>query len=122
MSQAPSNVYARLLFPKQYGIPLFIPEPYDNLSREYRDRGASIGDVGIITADGSFSFVFNICSPADDPINCNGVPDGFECIPLTADGITCLNNMHPPGCDISSASVRKESLLIDGSLEGNEFV
>ena len=57
---------------------MFIPEPYNNLSREYCDKGASIGDVGIIAADGSFSFVFNICAAAGDPINCNGVPDKFK--------------------------------------------
>jgi hypothetical protein len=121
MTQAPSHVYARQLFPKKCGIPLFIPEPYDNLPRQYHDRrGASIGDVGIVTPDGSFSFVFSICVPANDPINCNGVPDGFEQVSLTPIEISHLNNMHPPGSDVSSASVQKESLDVEGALKENE--
>ena len=122
MSQAPSDVYARQLFPKKYGIPLFIPKLYDNLSHEYRDRGTSIGDVGIITTDGSFSFIFNICTAASDPINCNGVPDGFEQILLNPNGISHLNNMHSPGSDVSSASVEKESIALEGALKDNKCI
>ncbi|KIM91595.1 hypothetical protein PILCRDRAFT_27775, partial [Piloderma croceum F 1598] len=110
------DVYARQLFPKRYGIPLFIPEPYDNLPSEYRNQGASIGDVGTITQDGSFSFVFNICKPSDDPVNCNGVPAGFKQVSLLQGEISYLHNMHAPGSDVSSASVQKECLTVEGTL------
>jgi hypothetical protein len=49
----------------------------------YRRKGVNIGDVGIITPSGGFSFLFNICLPPDDPINPPVLPDGF--IPI-----------HPP--------------------------
>ena len=120
MAQSPSDVYARQLFPKKYGIPLFIPEPYDNLTREYHDQGTSVGDVGIVTPDGSFSFVFNICVPADHPVNCHGVPDGFSQVSLTPGEISYLSNIHPPGSDISSASVHKTSLDVENALKENE--
>jgi len=87
MSQAPSEVYARQLLPKKYGYPLFMPAPYDNLPREYRDRGTSIGDVGIIKPNRSFSFVFSICASATSPVNCFGVPQGFEPVIIGQEGI-----------------------------------
>src|ERR1700691_6290178 len=95
-SPPPSEVYTRLLLPKLHGYSLFIAEPDDNLPLEYRTKGTSIGDVGIITADASFDFVFNICVSANDPVNCHGVPDGFEQLTLDPEDISLLSNMHPP--------------------------
>jgi len=62
------------------GYPLWVLQANTNLSREYRSRGISIGDVGFITPSGEFDFLFNICLPADDPVNpgVDLVPDGFE--------------------------------------------
>ncbi|KIM91599.1 hypothetical protein PILCRDRAFT_57789 [Piloderma croceum F 1598] len=115
MARAPSDVYARQLFPKKYGIPLFIPEPNGNLPPDYHDQGASIGDVGTVTSDGSFSFVFNICTPSDNPVNCNGVPEGFKQVSLLP-GEIFHTNMFPPASDVSSASVRKVGLNTGGAL------
>lgn len=47
-----------------------------------RTLGISIGDVGILTPEGGFDFVFNIFCDATHPINAVvGVPDNF--IPFT---------------------------------------
>lgn len=73
-----SAMYARLLWSKGRGYPLWSPKPTSDLSEEYTTHGVYIGDVGIITADGAFDFLFNICKPANHPINCNGVPHGFQ--------------------------------------------
>jgi hypothetical protein len=115
MTRAPSDVYARQLFPKKNGIPLFTPEPNGNLPSDYHDQGASVGDVGTVTSDGSFSFVFNICTPSDHPVNCNGVPEGFKQVSLFPGDIFHVN-MFPSGSDISSASVRKVGLNAGGAL------
>ncbi|KAJ7738972.1 hypothetical protein B0H16DRAFT_1249900, partial [Mycena metata] len=59
--------YTRLLLPKAHGYPLFHPQPYDDL-QEIRRTGTQIGDVGIVK-NGCFDVTFNICNPADHPIN-----------------------------------------------------
>ena len=116
-----SDIYARQLLPKRHGYPLFIPEPYDNLPERYRERGTSIGDIGIIKSDGSFSFVFNICVPADDSINCYGVPNGFEQVPVAQHDISLLSNMHKCGSDVFSASVRRDSSTVEAAVTENEY-
>jgi len=41
--------------------PLWNPQPYLQLSPRYRKTGTQVGDVGIITEDGAFDVMFNIC-------------------------------------------------------------
>lgn len=122
MSQSPSEVYIRQLLPKKHGFPLYVPEPADDLPAEYRDKGTSIGDVGIMRPNGSFDFVFNICAAADDSVNCYGVPDEFEQLTMRPGDVSHLNNMFPQGSDVSSASVKKQSLSVQGALKENECV
>jgi hypothetical protein len=73
-----SEVYAQLLLPKRRGFPLWLPQPHNNLPTEYRKNGVNIGDVGIITSDGVFDFLFNICLPSGHAVNGNRVPDHFR--------------------------------------------
>jgi hypothetical protein len=60
------------------GFPLHVPEPEETLPHEYRVQGVNIGDVGTVTPEGTFDFLFNIYLRADDPINDNDVPDNFR--------------------------------------------
>jgi hypothetical protein len=62
---------------KGRGSPLWLPEPSSTLPNVYRRQGITVGDVGIITASGGFDFMFNVCLPADHPINQQGLPEGF---------------------------------------------
>jgi hypothetical protein len=106
-----SEIYARNLLVKKHGYPLWLPEPFSNLPRKYRKKGVSVGDVGIITSDGGFDYLFNICLPSDHPINSGRVPPGF--VPLEFDrhrDIAMTRDMHSPGCDIASVSIRVEKL------------
>ncbi|KIJ19078.1 hypothetical protein PAXINDRAFT_44270, partial [Paxillus involutus ATCC 200175] len=70
-------VYARLMIPvdSSRGYPLWYPEPDSNLPEDYRDEGLRIGDVGIVTEDGSFDVLFNICLPEEHELHQrHGVP------------------------------------------------
>ncbi|KAJ7279152.1 hypothetical protein C8J57DRAFT_1574360 [Mycena rebaudengoi] len=74
-----SGLYSRLLLlPKGHGYPLFHPQPFDDLPFESLRVGTDIGDVGVVTSDGAFDVIFNICRSADDPVNRFGVPQGLS--------------------------------------------
>ena len=113
--QSPSDIYARLLLPKKQGYPLWFPEPDENLPFEYHSVGVGIGDVGMITSDGAFDFLFNICRPANDPVNWLGVPNGFAPLPLdpTKD-VRRVQKMYDPGTHISSAHIARVQLTGEG--------
>ena len=64
------DIYAQQLFHHRYGYPLWMPE-YDPRLGE-----VEIGDVGYVS-EGAFIRLFNAMRPADDPLNADGVPDGF---------------------------------------------
>uniref|UniRef100_A0A0W0F8B3 Uncharacterized protein n=1 Tax=Moniliophthora roreri TaxID=221103 RepID=A0A0W0F8B3_MONRR len=72
------RVYARVVYPLRDGIPLWFPE--DNASpnflEEHQSTGVRVGDVGILSPEGRFDFIFNICHPEDDPVQWK-VPDDF---------------------------------------------
>jgi hypothetical protein len=66
MSTSAASIYAECLLPLKEGYPMYLPELPDRSNaagdyEAYRSEGISIGDVGIITADGDFDFLFNIC-------------------------------------------------------------
>jgi hypothetical protein len=48
---------------------------------EYRRRGVRIGDVGRVTPDGTFDFMFNIDSSQAGSVNPPTLPTNFETIP-----------------------------------------
>lgn len=67
--QTSPEIYVHHLMTKDRGYPLWIPSPNMRLPASYRASGVRIGDVGIITQEGSFSFLFNIFHEATHPIN-----------------------------------------------------
>ncbi|KAF8343219.1 hypothetical protein F5887DRAFT_341773 [Amanita rubescens] len=63
------------------GYPLYIPTPSRGLPAAYLRKGVRIGDVGLVTANGAFDFLFNTCQhddPSDAGVNPSILPDGFE--------------------------------------------
>ncbi|EEB95999.1 hypothetical protein MPER_04942 [Moniliophthora perniciosa FA553] len=84
MPKYEGQLYAYFLFSQGHGYPLWVPEPNTQLPAAYADEGIRIGDVGIITRNGGFDFLFNICLPVDHPVNQHyGTPPGFT--PLICD-------------------------------------
>src|ERR1700722_16423504 len=102
MSQSAIKAYVRHLLPKKLGYPLWYPEPSANLPEQYRQNGTSIGDVGILSTD-QFDFFFNITLDADDPINENGVSDGFVPIDLLPRDIDARPEKYSRNDAISSS-------------------
>ncbi|KAJ7844150.1 hypothetical protein B0H14DRAFT_2358780 [Mycena olivaceomarginata] len=113
------QLYTRLLLPKRHGYPLFHPQPFDDLPLESRHIGTEIGDVGVVTVDGSFDVIFNICRSANDPVNRFGVPEGFEQIKLSSGDIAPRAQYHRPGSDVSNTTISKRRLDVDAGVESN---
>jgi hypothetical protein len=119
LSQTANETYTRGLFPKGHGYPLWDPEPDDNLwthLREYWDKGVSIGDVGIITPHGTFDYLFNICLPADDPVNLGRTPPDFLPITLSPLDIRERARHHPNKSFLSSCFMETKRLESDVSV------
>ena len=76
--QRSCDIYYRHIGVKGRGSPLWLPAANRRLPIEYRRCGICIGDVGLITASGSFDFLFNILLPADHPIHAGRVPEMFS--------------------------------------------
>ncbi|KAJ6506266.1 hypothetical protein C8R47DRAFT_112255 [Mycena vitilis] len=88
------------------GLPLFVPEPPQYLPAEYRRNGVEIGDVGQITAEGIFEFLFNVYLPADHPINNGQVPEHFAPLErFPARDVVDLD--YEPGCVVSTSSIKR---------------
>ena len=106
-SQKPNDIYERHLTLKERGFPLWIPDPDQNLHLDYRRTGVRIGDVGIITDSGAFSFLFNICLPHNHPVNPRMLPEHFAPIspPIEASDIGKFG-VFKNGSHLASASVK----------------
>ncbi|KIL66047.1 hypothetical protein M378DRAFT_34266, partial [Amanita muscaria Koide BX008] len=70
--------YTRTMLECRVGYPLYEPEPFSQLSKEYLRNGINVGDVGFVRQDGAFDFLFNICPPQNEAINPPNLPDGFS--------------------------------------------
>ncbi|KAJ7133817.1 hypothetical protein C8R46DRAFT_1235406 [Mycena filopes] len=117
-----SHLYTRLLLPKRHGYPLFHPQPFDDLPLQSRRVGTEIGDLGVVTSDGAFDLIFNICRAADDPVNRFGVPAGFEQLVLNAEDVAFRAQYHRPGSDVSNTRIKKRRLDLDATIDANVFV
>ena len=73
----------------------------------YRKHGMRIGDVGAITANGAFDFLFNVCEYNDlgAGVNPAKLPDGFELL-IPEPEISCHGTFEP-GARLTSESVNE---------------
>lgn len=79
--QQENDVYVRCLTPRGHGYPLWDPTPSQH-PFEHNFHGVRIGDVGCISPEGSFSYLFNVTLPAGDPANEGRTPPDFEHVEL----------------------------------------
>ena len=77
-----SDIYRDLLLRMGHGLPLWKPKPDANLPEAYIKQGISIGDLGLLTDDGGFDYLFNIHADVHDEVNESCTPPSFCPLPL----------------------------------------
>ncbi|PPQ75229.1 hypothetical protein CVT24_007656 [Panaeolus cyanescens] len=97
--------------------PLWAPQPNMLLPAEFRQKGISIGDVGIITSTGQFDFLFNICLPPNHPINPPQLPEGFKTLELSSTDVQVIKEFAN-GSHLCSPCIQKKALSFNDRREG----
>ncbi|KAE9385615.1 hypothetical protein BT96DRAFT_840509 [Gymnopus androsaceus JB14] len=91
---------------RRKGYPLWQPKPDDGVPLAYLREGVQIGDLGILNEFGGFDYIFNVCRPADDPINDGRVPEDFKPITGLKDQDTRKReDEYWPGTHVASRDV-----------------
>ncbi|KAJ7592759.1 hypothetical protein C8J56DRAFT_780504, partial [Mycena floridula] len=107
------QTYARLLLPHRCGYPLWIPESDSNLPAAYKEEGVRIGDLGYLSDDGGFNYLFNICEASDHPINTGRTPQGFRPLSLNSlSDVRRIPGIHRGNTDISSLQIQKLQISV----------
>ncbi|PPQ98748.1 hypothetical protein CVT24_003445 [Panaeolus cyanescens] len=112
--QRTNQIYERHMLSKGRGYPLWIPECSMGLSVGKRRLGISVGDVGLVTSAGGFSFLFNILLPVDHPFHPRRMPAGFTPMEMVdPSDIMTVEDLSSNSC-LTSMSVRR----VDGEQTG----
>ncbi|KAK0433775.1 hypothetical protein EV421DRAFT_1690386, partial [Armillaria borealis] len=105
------DIYVPLLMTKGHGYPLWLPDPFSTLPPAYLRCGTQVSDLGYLTDDGGFAYLFNVCKDASDPINLNRVPPDFVPVMGIPDpGIQGRLEMHDKNSVITTAAVEQKSI------------
>ena len=99
---------------KKHGYPLWKPDPRrwgDHVPQEYITSGIRIGDVGVVTHDGSFDCIFNVYSSSKDPIPDN-VPDDFSPLKLSESHVRSKDIEYDPHTIISSSGISHQEMCV----------
>src|SRR5262245_41933559 len=111
MRQSLSDIYTRRLLQEGHGYPLWIPEPNVYLNDDYKEVGTCVVDMGVVTPDGQFDYLFNVCKPANHPVNLGKTLENFECVEIREDHDMCgTYDLHPPRSHVASASMKRRIL------------
>jgi hypothetical protein len=108
------HLYTGNLLTRGHGYPLWFPEP-SSIPPTYKMNGVRVGDVGVITFDGQFEFIFNICLPSNHSINYYAPPDFIPLQSYDEQHLRKQSCAHSPGCVIANPALERE--LFDPHLE-----
>lgn len=106
----PNHVYERQLLEKQRGFPLWMPECNLSWRVEKQKQGIRVGDVGLITKNGSFTYLFNITVPVGHPVQPSSMPEGYEPIQTHAEGDISMCMYFKPRSCLTSLSVKSKEV------------
>lgn len=89
MARTSQQIYAEQLMPYVNGHPLWFPEPGDQMPTDaHREAGVVPGDVGYLTRDGDFIYLFHAFggpgAPRQGNPNLWGTPADFHPFPVPA--------------------------------------
>ncbi|KAF9036168.1 hypothetical protein BJ165DRAFT_618731 [Panaeolus papilionaceus] len=106
-TQRTNQIYEKYMLSKARGYPLWITECSMGLHIEKRRLGVCVGDVGLITRAGGFSFLFNILLPINHPIQPRRMPEGFvPAPPIDPADIMTVEDLSSNSC-LTSVSIRR---------------
>ncbi len=88
------------------------PSPTTTSQLFYRNKGVSVGDLGILADDGGFDFLFNVCAEADDPVNQGHVPPQFQPLRIPSSHAIRKIPFHRKNSSITSAHVSKTTIAL----------
>ncbi|KIJ98157.1 hypothetical protein K443DRAFT_680954 [Laccaria amethystina LaAM-08-1] len=108
--ESPIARYQRHLLVERHGSPLWSPQPHRRLPLSYRQKGVSVGDVGVITPQGSFDFLFSICLPRGHPSNPEVLPVGFSLVNLLPTDVCELREHDSGSCFLTSSTEKLRGL------------
>jgi hypothetical protein len=120
--ESATETYTRILLSKRIGYPLWTPEPH-NFLPEYEEEGIRIGDVGIVNEHGLFEFSFNVCLPADHPINApfhSRLPSSFVPFIYAPNEVVQQNPVFSQDTVIVGRSIRENLIYPQPRNEGYE--
>ncbi|KAK0500062.1 hypothetical protein EDD18DRAFT_1068293, partial [Armillaria luteobubalina] len=115
------KVYVRLMSTLGHGYPLWLPDYDPNLPPTYPKGGTRVGDLGYLTDEGGFEYLFNVCTDANDPSNSGRVPPDF--VPLTGipePAVEKQSEMHEKNKVLTASSERHIRLKFEAG-RGYEF-
>ncbi|KAM6491358.1 hypothetical protein JOM56_013132 [Amanita muscaria] len=110
-----ADIYTRSMLKCLTGYPLYDPQPYSDLSEEYMRKGVRVGDVGIITKDGAFDFLFNVCPSQNSLINPPNLPRGFT-LETSEDSKTYPKEQFPHDTHLFESPVSRTKTLFKGPI------
>ncbi|KAF5348394.1 hypothetical protein D9758_010917 [Tetrapyrgos nigripes] len=109
------ETYALMLLHHGHGYPLWIPEPNNSLPPSTYAEGLRLGDVGLLTLNGGFDYLFNIFLDENDEVNrWRGVPEGFIPLEFKRSLVCSTENQHRPKVPICSQHTKQLMLDAEG--------
>ncbi|KAF9039418.1 hypothetical protein BDZ89DRAFT_1060862 [Hymenopellis radicata] len=113
--QRPCVIYRGCMLRQGNGVPFFLPGPSRSSPWSFRRKGLSIGDLVILTEEGSYNFLFNVHAPADHELNAGNVPTNFEPLKIPNRATVAANDEHATSFNMEASAETPLVVGVGGS-------